>query len=442
MKPFLLIAFLTVAASAAIAAESKSSGAREQIIELRRELARHDELYHREASPEISDAEYDQLKQRLAALERSAPRAAKSAPAMAEIGDDRSGLFKTYRHRERMRSLDKAYAESDVRTFHARMMKATGRTKLDYLVEPKFDGLAVSVTFEKGKLVRAVTRGNGIEGDDITANVLQIRGLRRELIDIPSRVWPEMIELRGEIYVPFAEFQRVNAERDLAGESRFANPRNLAAGTIRQLDPGEVARRGLQVVFFGVGACEPATCMPVTQQALHGLVRAWGLPGIPQTWSATNADELVHAVEAVNGARSEFGFPTDGAVVKLDSFELQRDVGATDTAPRWALAFKFAPQRVETQVRAITLQVGRTGVLTPVAELVPVQLSGSTVARATLHNRDEIVRKDIRIGDFVSVEKAGEIIPSIVAVNLERRSSAVQPFVFPTACPECSNAVV
>jgi DNA ligase (NAD+) len=442
MKLLSRILFLAFAA-ATLTAEVPAPDARDQIAALRSEIARHDQLYHQKATPEISDADYDQLKRRLAALERSFPREAKNASVSpAEIGDDRSGLFHTYRHRERMRSLDKVYAESELRSFHARMVKTTGHAELDYIVEPKFDGLAVSVTFERGKLVRAVTRGNGVEGDDITANVLQIRGLRHELIDVPSRVWPEVIEIRGEIHVPFAEFQRVNAEREGAGESRFANPRNLAAGTMRQLDPREVSRRGLRVVFFGVGACEPMATLPTTQQSFHGLLAAWGLPVIPVTWSARGADELVQAIELLNRARGDFEFPTDGAVVKLDSFRLQREVGVTDTAPRWALAYKFAPQRVETQVRAITLQVGRTGVLTPVAELVPVQLAGSMVARATLHNRDEITRKDIRVGDTVSVEKAGDIIPAVIAVNVDRRPASTQPFVFPRACPECNGAVI
>ena len=435
MNPRLLFLCVLIAVRAA-AAESAATDPREQISELRREIARHDELYHRKAAPEIGDAEYDRLKQRLAALERESPEAARSAPPLAEVGDDRSGLFQTYRHRVPMTSLDKAYGTAEVRAFHARLAKAIGRGDLEYVVEPKFDGLAISVTYEKGKLVRAVSRGNGIEGDDLTANVLQITGLARELRGAGSSI-PETIELRGELYVPQAEFERVNAERETRGEPRFANPRNLAAGTVRQLDARDVARRGVRVVFFGVGACEPEEGRPPSQRELHATLNKWGLPTISESWPARGLDELLRAVEAANQSRPGFGYPTDGAVIKLDSAVDRRVVGSGESAPRWALAYKFAPARVETELLGITLQVGRTGVLTPVAELVPVQIAGSKVARATLHNRDEIARKDIRVGDFVYLEKAGEVIPAVVGVNLQRRPATAQPFQFPIACPEC-----
>ena len=253
---------------------------------------------------------------------------------------------------------------------------------------------------------------------------------------------PAVIELRGEIYVSFAEFQRINAEREAAGETVFANPRNLATGTIRQLDPAEVARRNLEIVFYGIGACEPAATRPATQHGLHDQLRAWGLPGVAKYWPTRGVGELWSAVQAVGRARADLGFPTDGAVAKLDSAALQREVGATDSAPRWAIAYKFVPERAETQVTAITVQVGRTGVLTPVAELAPVSLGGSTVARATLHNRDEIARRDIRVGDFVFVEKAGEIIPAVIGVNVARRPASAQAFAFPALCPACGTAVV
>jgi DNA ligase (NAD+) len=438
----LLAAVLALSTSAV--AESPTltpTEARVQISDLRRELARHDELYHRKAAPEISDADYDTLKRRLASLERAFPDAAVAVPSLAAIGDDRSGKFPTYRHRERMLSLEKAYSETEVRAFHARLAKSLGRDDLSFVIEPKFDGLAVSVTFANGKLVRAVTRGNGTEGEDITANVLKVQGLPRELRNTTEHALPELIELRGEVFVPFAEFQRVNAERDAAGLAAFANPRNLAAGTIRQLDVDEVARRGLQIVFYGFGACEPASAAPTTQLALHAAIAAWGLPGVAQTWTAHNADELVRAIDAVARARRDFAFPTDGAVMKLDSVALQREAGVSESAPRWALAYKFPPERAETKVLAITVQVGRTGVLTPVAELAPVALAGSNVTRATLHNRDEIARRDVRVGDFVYIEKAGEIIPAIVGVNLAKRSADAAAFAFPAACPECGTTV-
>jgi DNA ligase (NAD+) len=260
--------------------------------------------------------------------------------------------------------------------------------------------------------------------------------------DGTANVIPEVLEVRGEIYVSFADFERINAEREAAGETTFANPRNLATGTIRQLDAKEVERRGLEVVFYGVGACLPAGAQPATQHELTAMLSRWGLPHIEKFWTARGGDELWAAVQALNRARPGFPFPTDGAVAKLDPVAQQREAGATDHGPRWAMAYKFAPARVETQVRAIVVQVGRTGVLTPVAEFAPVELAGSTVARASLHNREDLARRDIRVGDFVYVEKAGEIIPVVAGVNLARRPADARAFTFPSACPGCGTAVV
>lgn len=441
--------FVLVASSIAAAEDVHSFApevARARLAALRTEVARHDTLYHQKAAPEISDYDYDQLKARLRALEAAFPEIARETPAVAEVGDDRTGLFQTHRHRERMMSLDKTYAEADLRAFHARLAKLLGRGDLAYVVEPKFDGFAVSATYERGRLVRAVTRGNGVEGDDITANAVMIRTLSRTLRTVAedgtANVVPDRIELRGEIYVSFAEFARINAEREAAGEVAFANPRNLATGTIRQRDPQEVARRNLEIVFYGVGDCAPEAARPSTQHALHTLLQRWRVPGVERFWSARGVEELWGALQLLDRARAGFGFPTDGAVVKLDSLAQQREAGATEQAPRWAMAYKFAPERAETQVRAIVVQVGRTGVLTPVAELAPVELAGSTVARASLHNRDEVTRKDIRVGDFVAIEKAGEIIPAIVGVNRARRPAEATAFVFPATCPACGTAVV
>ncbi|MBI5382176.1 MAG: NAD-dependent DNA ligase LigA [Opitutae bacterium] len=420
--------------------------AQRELAALRAEVARHDALYHQKAAPEISDFAYDQLKRRLRALEAAWPKLARATPAVSEVGDDRTGLFQTYRHRAPMLSLDKTYAEADLRAFQTRLAKQLGAAALAFVVEPKFDGLAVSVTYERGQLVRAVTRGNGVEGDDITANVLALcrlpRRLRATCDDGTPNPLPERIELRGELFVTFAEFQRLNAEREAAGETPFAHPRNLAAGAIRQRELPREATRALSVAFYGIGACEPASALPLSQQALHAQMRAWGLPGVAQVWTARGADELWAAVQALARARPGFAFPTDGAVIKLDSFAQQREVGESDHAPRWAIAYKFAPERAETLVRGITVQVGRTGMLTPVAELAPVTLGGSTVARATLHNRAELARLDIRPGDFVSVEKAGEIIPAIVGVNRAHRPADSAPYVFPAVCPACRTPVV
>ncbi len=342
-----------------------------------------------------------------------------------------------------MQSLDNTYSEAELREFHARLVRLLGREDLAYVVEPKIDGLAVSLTYEKGRFVRAVTRGNGVEGDDVTANARTIHSLPRELQNGPKGgPIPDFIEIRGEIYLTLAEFQRINAEREEEGLELYANPRNLAAGTLKQLDAREVARRRLEIVLYGAGACEPAPARDETQSDYLDRVRAWGLPGVEKFWKVRGIDKVWAAIGELDRLRPKFAYGTDGAVVKLDQLALQREAGSTSKAPRWAMAYKFAPERAETKLRAISIQVGRTGVLTPVAELEPVLLAGTTVARATLHNRDEIARKDIRVGDRVWVEKAGEVIPAVLGVNLERRTPECVPYRFPDQCPACGTPVV
>ncbi|HTL68976.1 MAG TPA: NAD-dependent DNA ligase LigA [Lacunisphaera sp.] len=418
--------------------------AAERIGALRAEIARHDQLYFKKAAPEISDHAYDQLKRELAALEREHPELAGAGGGPA-MGDDRSGRFATFPHRQRMLSLAKSYTETELRAFVARVSRQLGRKDVAYVVEPKFDGVAISVTFQDGRLIRAVTRGNGDEGDDVSANVLAIRGLPRQLRPISAEgaknPIPGLIELRGEIFIGWAEFSRINREREAAGASLFANPRNLAAGTLQQTDPAMAAARRLEIVFYGHGDCEPAAACPGSQMELLRQLRAWGLPTVEHPRRVTDADAMWRAVRTVGQERARYDFPTDGAVVKVDDTAVRRELGETRDAPLWAMAFKFAPDEVETQLRAIAWQVGRTGVLTPVAELAPVELGGSTVSRASLHNAREIMRRDIRLGDFVVVEKAGEIVPAITGVDLKRRSPAALRYVLPTACPECGRAL-
>jgi DNA ligase (NAD+) len=419
--------------------------AQTRIIALRSEVAHHDELYYRHAQPEITDFNYDRLKRELADLETAFSPTAELAGGVSpttQVGDDRTEGFATYRHRERMMSLDNTYSSEELHEFDERLVKLLGRDQLGYVVEPKIDGLAVSLTYEKGKLVRAVTRGNGVEGDDITANARTIHSLPRQLKTSSAAPIPDVIEIRGEVYLTLVEFQRINKLREEAGEPLYANPRNLAAGTIKQLDPREVAQRKLEIVLYGLGYCEPTTTLPTTQSGYHELVRAWGLPSVEKFWKVNGADETWAAVQELDQLRAKFAYATDGAVVKLDSIPLQREAGATAKSPRWAMAYKFAAERVETRLNAITIQVGRTGVLTPVAELEPVQLAGSTVARATLHNRDEIVRRDIRVGDYVYVEKAGEVIPAVMGANIARRTPECAPYKFPAKCPVCATPVV
>jgi DNA ligase (NAD+) len=419
-----------------------SAEAQKRVGELRQEVGRHDESYYRQAKPEISDFDYDALKRELAELEAAWPELAAINSPSGTVGDDRTEGFQTYRHRERMMSLDNTYSDEELRDFHARLQRDLERDGLTFVIEPKIDGLAVSVTYEKGKLVRAVTRGNGTEGDDITTNALTIKSLPRELRPSPGVPMPDVIEIRGEIYLTTDEFLRINRLREESGEPLYANPRNLAAGTIKQLDSREVAQRKLDIVLYGRGFVEPAAALPETQTQFHGWVRAWGLPTVEKFWTVSGADAILEAIQELNTIRAGFAYATDGAVVKLDSVPLQRRAGSTSKSPRWAMAYKFAPDRAETKLLNITIQVGRTGVLTPVAELDAVQLAGTTVARATLHNRDEIARKDIRIGDYVYVEKAGEIIPAVIAVNLARRTPECVPYEFPAKCPVCDTSVV
>ncbi len=287
------------------------SEAKQRISALRTEVATHDERYYRQARPEISDREYDGLKRELAQLESKFPEAARAAGSDSpteRVGDDRAEGFAVVRHRVAMQSLDNTYSEAELREFHARLVRLLGRDDLTYVVEPKIDGLAVSLTYEKGKLVRAVTRGNGVEGDDVTANTLTIRALPRELKRSAHAPVPDLIEIRGEIYMTFAEFERINAAREEEGEERYANPRSLAAGTIKLLDPREVAERRLEVVLYGVGACDPAKAGGETQAGYHERVRAWGLPGVEKFWTARGIDEVWEAVGELDRLRRKFAY--------------------------------------------------------------------------------------------------------------------------------------
>jgi DNA ligase (NAD+) len=417
----------------------------EQILALRNSVMHHDELYYKKAKPEITDLEYDRLKSQLAKLEKEYPELALALGVNTPteiIGDDRSQGFKTVKHRVAMQSLDNTYSEAELREYHNRNVKLSDRKDLAYCVEPKIDGLAVCVTYEHGKFVRAVTRGNGIEGDDISANALTLHGLPRQLKATKDFPVPDIIEIRGEIYLTEAEFQRINAEREEDGLELYANPRNLAAGTIKQLDPKEVARRKLEIVLYGIGYCSPTSAIGLTQMGYQERLKAWGAPTVEKCWYASGIDQVWSAIQQLDKLRHSFTYGTDGAVVKLDSFALQDQLGSTSKAPRWAMAYKFEPERVETLLKEISIQVGRTGVLTPVAELTPIVLAGSTVARATLHNRDEIARKDIRVGDYVYVEKAGEVIPAVIGVNSAKRKVECRPFEFPQDCPSCGTRAI
>ncbi|MEM0966420.1 MAG: NAD-dependent DNA ligase LigA [Verrucomicrobiota bacterium] len=404
-----------------------------ELAELREKIRKLDVEYYRDAQPSVSDREYDRLKEELVALEEAVGVAPEDSSAMV-VGDDRLSGFETYRHREPMLSLDNTYNREDLYAFDQRLRKRFESDDLHYTVDPKIDGLAISLTYEKGSLVRAVTRGNGVQGDDVTANAKTIQSLPQKLKTANP---PALIELRGEIYMTNEEFLRINRGREEAGVDLYANPRNLAAGTIKLLDRSLVAQRRLEVVVYGLGACEPDFLKSQTELQEH--LKEWGLPVVERYWSVDGIDAVWESIEELDGMRNAFAYPTDGAVVKLDERKWQREAGSTAKAPRWAIAYKFETEKAFTQLRKIGLQVGRTGAITPVAHLDPVELAGTTVSRATLHNEDEIRRKDIREGDWVLVEKAGEIIPQVLSVDLDRRSPDSVAFVFPEVCPVCGT---
>ncbi len=404
---------------------------------LRKEIIRHDLLYYRNSEPEISDFEYDKLKKQLIDLETKYPELEITDSPAQNVGDDRIDGFDTYKHLQLMLSLDNTYNRQELNEFENRLRRLSDDEKFKYIIEPKIDGVAISLTYEKGKLIRAVTRGNGVEGDDITENLFVIKNLKHE---ITGDNVPDIIEIRGEIYMLLSEFDRLNIDRDLLELPRFANPRNLASGTIKMLDRKELSKRKLEVVLHGLGFCEPPIFKNLSD--FHSAIREWELPYIERYWNADGIENAWNCIQDLDGMRNSFKYATDGAVIKLDSISSQLELGATSKAPRWAIAYKFAAEQAETRINEITIQVGRTGALTPVAELKPVFLSGTTVSRATLHNADEIERKDVRVGDIVIIEKAGEIIPAVISVIKDKRDDTVIPFVFPKECPACNTEVV
>ena len=394
------------------------------IVKLRAEIAKHDRLYYKDATPSIDDQAYDRLKAELAELELASPEFDFSDSPTQSVGDDRLEAFVSYTHRVPMLSLDNTYSMEELIEFGRRLEKRFPDQTLNYLVEPKIDGVAVSLTYEQGQFVRAVSRGNGAEGDDITSNVRPIAGLPTTIENAP-----DILEVRGEIYMRHEEFERINTIRKAEGQQLYANPRNLAAGTIKLLDPAEASARKLDMVLYGVGACEPARYFS-HQAEIQEKLKGWGFSVLEKIWLSDGIEKAWTSIEELDTLRQDFSYPTDGAVVKLDDFRLQDEAGFTSKAPRWAIAYKFEAERAETLLKEISLQIGRTGAVTPVAILEPVQLAGTTVSRATLHNEDEIQRKDIRPGDTVLVQKAGEIIPQVLGVIESKRPADSQPFDF------------
>jgi len=408
-----------------------------RIEELRRQIRYHDYLYYVEAAPEISDAEYDRLYRELVELEKRFPELITPDSPTQRVGGQPLEGFVTRPHSVPMLSLDNTYSEGELRDFYGRVVRWLGlETPPEFVIEPKIDGVSISIRYENGLLTTALTRGNGREGDDVTANVRTIRSVPLRLQCSPP---PSVFEARGEIFMPKQAFERLNAQRREAGEPEFANARNAAAGSLKLLDPREVARRPLDAVFYGCGEVRDITIS--TQSELLQFLRRCGfrLPGFAEV--AETFDEVLAAVNRLDELRPNFPYEIDGAVIKLNDFALRERLGATSKAPRWAIAYKFESEKALTRLRDVTIQVGRTGALTPVAELEPVRLAGSTISRATLHNFDEIERKDIRVGDVVEIEKAGEVIPAVVRVLPERRTGAERKIERPTRCPVCGGPV-
>jgi DNA ligase (NAD+) len=405
------------------------------------EIRRHDHAYYVEAQPVISDRDYDRLYRELLDLEQEFPDLATPDSPSQRVGGAPLSEFKPSRHLAPMMSLDNSYSQEEVRAFVERVQRLLPNETLDWVVEPKVDGVAVNLRYENGLLAVGATRGDGTTGDDITANLKTIRSLPLRLP--PGRGTPRVLEVRGEVYFTKDAFARLNAERQTAGEELFANPRNTAAGTLKQLDSRLVARRRLDLVLYGTGAIEtgPAARVPQTQVDLLDWLRAFGFKTPDKTWHCRSVDELFAAIDALDRIRGRFPFETDGAVIKLNSLPLRERAGATAKAPRWGMAYKYAPEQAGTRLNAITIQVGRTGALTPVAELEPVLLAGTTVRRATLHNEDQIKRLDARVGDTVIIQKAGEIIPEVVSVVTGKRTGGEKLFRFPRECPECGSTV-
>ncbi|MDB6138587.1 MAG: ligase, NAD-dependent [Verrucomicrobiaceae bacterium] len=408
----------------------------ERLQFLRRQIDHHNRLYYLDVKPEITDQEFDALLRELQALETAHPDWITPDSPTQRVGGAPIEGFIQIQHTVPMMSLDNTYSEEELRSFYQRVVKGLSRLEVACVIEPKVDGVAVTIRYENGHLKYGATRGDGRTGDDITANLKTIKRLPMSL----PKDGPQTFEVRGEVFMTKTGFVKLNEEREEAGEQRFANPRNATAGTLKQLDPRIAAKRPLDIVLYGLA--DPGDAKLHSQGDVYDLLDKVGLRKADLVWRASSADELVDAVHKLDAQRHALPYETDGAVMKVDSFEDQRELGATSKAPRWAIAYKYQPEQAETKVVSVDIQVGRTGALTPVARLEPVFLSGSTVSNATLHNFEEIERKDIRVGDVVVIEKAGEIIPAVVIVKKERRDGRETLIPVPTECPVCHSAVV
>ncbi|CAN2532311.1 DNA+ligase [Methylocapsa aurea] len=406
---------------------------------LAEELAEHDRRYYQDDSPAVSDAEYDALRQRYEALEKAFPDLASDASLTRKVGAAPTEKFAKIKHVVPMLSLGNVFTDEEVHEFVARVRRFLGfsdAAPLFFTAEPKIDGLSCSLRYEKGALVYAATRGDGYEGEDITANI-------RTLEEIPQRLrgetWPDVLEARGEVYMRREDFFALNERQAAANKPLFANPRNSAAGSLRQLDPNVTASRPLR--FFAYSWGEVSVMPADTQFAMVQALASFGLPTNPLTKICVGAEEMLAHFRDIEARRATLGYDIDGVVYKVDDIGLQIRLGFVSRAPRWAVAHKFPAEQATTIVRGIDVNVGRTGALTPIARLEPVTVGGVVVSNATLHNEDEIARKDIRVGDTVVVQRAGDVIPQIVAVVADKPRGE-RPYAFPHVCPACGSAAV
>lgn len=409
-----------------------------RISQLTKELNFHNHLYYVEAKPAISDFEFDKLLKELETLEQAFPNLASENSPTKRVGGDITKKFESVTHEYPMLSLSNTYSEEEISDWVTRLTKA-GIEDLDFVCELKYDGVAIGLRYENGSLVRAVTRGDGEKGEDITSNVRTIRTVPLTL----QGNFPDKFEIRGEVFMPLSSFEKLNSERDEAGEERYANPRNTAAGTLKLQDSSVVAVRGLDTFLYGVYGENLGFSSHIEAVEAAGT---WGfkIPSVKETYIAKCAtlDEIMNFIRFWEERRNQLPFDIDGIVIKVNAYEHQRKLGFTAKSPRWATAFKFKATQVLAQLRSVDFQVGRTGAITPVANLSPVQLGGTTVKRASLHNSDQIQKLDLHVLDWVQVEKGGEIIPKIVGVDVTKRQANADPVVFIDHCPECHTELI
>ena len=422
---------------------SSETDARDEIARLQVTIRHHDALYFGKDAPEISDADYDKLRRRLEILEAEFPHLKSAGSASAKVGTAPSEGFGKIRHAVPMLSLGNAFEDSDVGEFTDRVrrfLSIAADQPLAFTAEPKIDGLSISLRYEDGNFVQAATRGDGTEGENVTANVATIKEIPKVLKAAAGHPLPDVIEVRGEIYLGHDDFRRLNGAQEAAGDKIFANPRNAAAGSLRQLDASITAARPLR--FFAYTWGETTNLPAQTQSGVIAAFKSWGLPTNPLMRKCADAEALLAYYREIGEKRSGLGYDIDGVVYKVDDLDLQARLGFVSRAPRWAIAHKFPAEQATTTLLGIDIQVGRTGALTPVAKLQPVTVGGVVVSNATLHNEDEIARKDVRVGDTVIVQRAGDVIPQVVSVVLEKRPPGTHAFVSLTVCPACGSAAV